>query len=659
MTEEDQQGQDSVLHSLHQLHLDGGPPPPPLSPSLPSSVPTCTRWYYEMDMERSTELELTYHTIRRKKTLPMTIDSRSKYVRWGIPVPQSGTTYLDIVLGVKVRDMQFKAIESVVLTVEQFIGRRVITPQELERLCSNTIATSYATEVHDVDSDTNKEADSGIAKWKLKEQLLQSEGVFHAAIEVKTWEGANPDYGTIEIYFVETHSDAFRFYQHDPTYKEHRPYVFSVDVNNTGCPEIDRLVKKPNFVDSYVFSREGAHLAIDVLSKSGRFVILWQIRELPASDPRCIFQKLDKSATDEQHNKEDGKDFCPKIVAWLYFSKAEEEEASSVDLALSCNGTQVAILDKIRLTVGLNGDVDDGDKADNECCTAVYRFTPESVATGVFPTEAAAGSGFVRVDVADTCPNLIDFAGRAEFHIVAAKDPDPKDEFLVACDGVTIEIYSVFGMWSHVRTIILDPAKDMRSFRRNVFAALFKQLRGKHLVLMNAQGSKVSTWNIETGEEVSSCSRFGALEMWALSHVANVSRDGLLITIPGKDYLGIYETTTWNVVGWYRFPGVGRREYVGEGLFIRDDTQIMVAIESDEQPLYRRNRGYIIDIETLEVVDEFISSGTDIFRALPTKGHNKEQVLLLGVGNSTAYGFRLDDRVVFPPRPINQDDDHV
>ncbi|KAF9124021.1 hypothetical protein BGW39_008522 [Mortierella sp. 14UC] len=544
MADEDSH-QGSVLHTLDQLRLNDGPPspPPPLPPISSPAPPTCARWYYEMDVERSTELELTYHTIRRKKVLPMTINSRSRYVRWNIPVPQLGTTYLDIVLGVKVRDIQFKAIETVVVTVEQIIGRRVysrcevITPRELERLCSDATTTSAfaphdpdLTSNSDSDSDTN--ADSGIIKWRLREQLLQSEGVFHAAIEVKTWEGANPDYGTIEVHFVETHSDAHRFYQHDSTYKEHRPYLFSVDMNRTGCPEIDMLMEKPNFVDS-----------------------------------------------------------------------------------------------------------------------------SESVDIGDFPPEATAGSGFVRVDVANTCPILVDFAGRAEFHVVAAKDPDPRDELLVTCDGVTIEIYSVFGVWSHVRTIILDPTKDTRSFRRNIYAALFKQLRGKYLALVNAQGYKVSTWDIETGEEVSSCTRFGALEMWALSHVANVSRDGLLITIPGKEHLGIYETTTWNVVGWFRFPGVGRREYVGEGLFIKDDTQIIVAIESDEQPLYRRNRGYIIDIETLKVVDEYVSSGTDIFRALPTKDDIEGQVLL-GVGNSSAYAFRLDDRIILPRRSINDDDLH-
>ncbi|KAF9907207.1 hypothetical protein EC991_011197 [Linnemannia zychae] len=571
----------------------------------------------------------------------MAIDSRSRYVKWNIPVPQSGKTSLDIVLGIKVKDIQFKAIEMVVVTVEQVIKRRVysrcevITPQELERLCSDT-TTASAFALHnpdstpdsdsDSDSDSDLDAGSGTMKWRLREKLLQSEGDFHAAIEVKTWEGANPDYGTIEVHFVETHSDAHRFYQDDSTYKEHWPYLFFVDVNRTGCPEIDMLMEKASFVDSYVFSREGAHLAIDV-------------------------------STGWPHYTNGGDEFCPIMVAWLYFTKTDDE-ASSVDLALSYNGTQVAILDKIRPNLGANGSgSDDEDEKAIECCTAVYRFRPGSAPAGDFPPVATAGSGFVRVNVADTCPNLVDFAGRAEFHVVAAKDPDPKDELLVACDGVTVEIYSVFGEWSHVRTIILDPARNMRSFRRNVYAALFKQLRGKHLVLVNAQGSKVSTWDIETGEEVSSCIRFGALEMWALSHVTNVSRDGLLITIPGKEHIGIYETTTWNLVGWFRFPGVGRREYVGEGLFIKNDTQIIVAIESDEQPLYRRNRGYIIDVETLRVVDEYVSSGTDIFRALPIKDEIEGQVLL-GVGNSSAYAFRLEERIVLPCSPISDDELH-
>lgn len=55
--------------------------------------------------------------------------------------------------------------------------------------------------------------DHGIMKWKLKERLLESEGELYVAMEVKTWDGAPPDYGSIEIYWVETHINSRAFYQ--------------------------------------------------------------------------------------------------------------------------------------------------------------------------------------------------------------------------------------------------------------------------------------------------------------------------------------------------------------------------------------------------------------------------------------------------------------
>lgn len=46
-------------------------------------------------------------------------------------MPQSETTYLDVVLGVKVRDLQYKSIEAVIVTVEQFIGTRTYSRCEV------------------------------------------------------------------------------------------------------------------------------------------------------------------------------------------------------------------------------------------------------------------------------------------------------------------------------------------------------------------------------------------------------------------------------------------------------------------------------------------------------------------------------------------------
>ncbi|KAF9095471.1 hypothetical protein BGX23_000435 [Mortierella sp. AD031] len=632
-----------LFHNLEQLQLEHKPAPPPLPLNR-------VRWFYEKNMSTSTEYEQAYYAVRRIRP-PITIDSRTKYTKWNIPVPQLSKSYFDIVLGIKVKDLQLKYIEAVIVTIEQTIGRRlyykaeVFTPQDLEQLCATTSTTPNSSRPKSVESE-----DGDIMKWKLKEQLLASEGLFHAAIEVKTWNGAPTNHGSIELYFVETHVDSRSVYQNDPFYREHQPCIFSIDVNNTGRPEIDSLAERPNFVDSYVFSREGAHLAVDVLSKSGRFVLLYQIRELSASDPRCITQ-FDTILSRTQEKQED-KRFSPMVVAWMYFSK--KVEAQSVDLALSFDGTQLAVLDKVSSSPG--GNVGGEGKDDYECCTAVYRYSPKSIGTGEFPPEATVGSGFVRVNVTETCPGLIGFAGRAEFHIVATKDQNLKDELLVACDGVTIDIYSVFGVWSHLRTIVLDPAPNDCVYRRNVFAALFKQLRGKYVILVDARGSKVTTWDIEKGIEVASSTMFSALEMWALSHIANVSRDGSLIAIPGKQHIGIYETTSWRVVGWYKFPDIAQREFVGEGQFIRNDTQFMVAIESDDQPFYRKNRGYVIDLATMAVVELYVSSGSDIFRALPTKDCREDQ-LILGIGNSSACAFRLEGRLLLAPRPSEDDDD--
>jgi hypothetical protein len=57
-------------------------------------------------------------------------------------------------------------------------------------------------------------AEQAIMKWRLKERLLESEGEFSMAIEIKTWDGAPLYYGSIEIYWVETHIDARAFYQY-------------------------------------------------------------------------------------------------------------------------------------------------------------------------------------------------------------------------------------------------------------------------------------------------------------------------------------------------------------------------------------------------------------------------------------------------------------
>ncbi|KAG0253031.1 hypothetical protein BGZ95_006465, partial [Linnemannia exigua] len=575
----------------------------------------------------------------------------------------------------KVKDLQLANIEAIIVTVDQTINDKahftceVITPAELEQWCSTLRASGSGT----LDS-ADLEGDEGVMKWKLKERLLESEDEFNVAFEVKTWDGAPAEYGIIEIHWVETLSDAGAYYGHDPLYSEHRPFLYSLTVDNTGLSEIDVLGQGSKVVESYVYSKQGAHLLVSVRTKPGIIVQLWQIRPLQASDPRCV-NNFDGSTLEEQ----DERAFQPRVVAWMYLDNVPDSK--SIDLVLSYDGTQLGIVDENVLDStreegeqeeessggGGEGEVEvyqqeegegegvgrvggQGRRSKRECqsWTTFYNFTPNNVSAGERPIGTTAGLGLTRVNVTDTCPGFANFFGRAEFHMVATKDQNIEDEILVACDGVTIEVYSVFGEWSHLRTIVIDPAKIGPGFRRNVFAALFKQLRGKYMLLVDEDGTEVTTWNIETGEAVSSSTRFGMSEFWSLRHLANVTRDGRLVAVPGQKRLEIYETATWDIVGWYQFPNISHWEYVSEGLFIRNDTHIMVAVDSNELPFHRNNRGYIIDLTTMTIVEQYASAGHGRFELLPKMDPEEEQ-LLLAVDTSSACVFRLEARLLMAP----------
>jgi hypothetical protein len=477
--------------------------------------------------------------------------------------------------------------------------------------------------------------------------------------------------------------------------------MYTLAVDKTGHPEIDNLGAGTMLVESYVYSKQGAYLLLSVRTKPGLIIQLWQIRYLPSSDPRCVRQ-LDTLSLKDQ---DDEKAFRPRVVAWMYL--ADVPESKSIDLVLSYDGTQLAIVDEnvpvldvgeARQQLGMGGiggeetaeaergdggevveggrekggeTVDEqgrggkkevekgikGGKKESESWTAFYKFSPGIIGTGDTPAGATSGSGLVRMDVEKTCPGLANFFGRSEFHMIATTDQDVKDEILVACDGVTIEVYSVFGEWSHIRTIVIDPTRNSPSFRRNVFAALFKQLRGKYMLLVDADGTEVTTWNIETGEAVASSTRFGMSEFWALRHLANVTRDGRLVAVPGHRRLEIYETATWDMVGWYQFPDVEYGEFVSEGLFIRDDSHIMATVDSEQRPFYRNNRGFIIDLGNMTVVEYYACAGHGRFELLP-KMDPKEEQLFLAVDTSSACVFSMEGRLFMgPPAPSQTDED--
>ncbi|KAK3848219.1 MAG: hypothetical protein J3R72DRAFT_93104 [Linnemannia gamsii] len=260
--------------------------------------------------------------------------------QWDVPVSPFGRCYCDIVLGVTVKDLQLANIEAIIVSVDQTVKDKVlftcevITPLELEQWCSTLRASGPGKQ-----DSADLEGDKGMMKWKLKERLLESEGEFNVAFEVKAWDGAPVEYGTIEVHWVETLSDARAYYGQDPLYSEHRPFLYSLTVDNMGVSEMDIRGQGTKMVESYVYSKQGAHLLVGVRTKPGLLVQLWQIRYLRASDPRCV-SNLDGLTLEEQ----DEKAFQPRVVAWMYLENVPESK--SIDLVLSYDGTQLGIVDE-------------------------------------------------------------------------------------------------------------------------------------------------------------------------------------------------------------------------------------------------------------------------------------------------------------------------
>ncbi|KAG0219163.1 hypothetical protein BGX33_004481 [Mortierella sp. NVP41] len=532
-----------------------------------------------------------------------------------------------MVLGVSTNDMSLDAIESIVITINQDIRgfshskSEVITHKELKRVAR--IESAAQTDVNHL--------------WKLNEKVFLSRRPLEIVIEIITWDDHSHtgdgttsllDYGSLGLQFMEFHTDSGEYYKEDSMYVEHQPFIHSVDINRTGCQELDSfIVDHPGTITSYTVSGQGSHVLVGTIAGEQRFLQLWKFQEPPIQSRRSSQESSHSTKSNDTYQPP----FTPQLVAWMQLPVTKEW---SFDLSLSWDGSQVVVIDMYPF--GLPDD----EKEDYRSATAFYEC---DVNYKNVPERVVARSGLRRYRVEETQPALTGYCGRGQFHIVATKDQDIRDELFVTCDGVTVEIYSVYGEWSHLRSILLSPARNGPEFATDVRNAFSKQLRGRFLIMEDSGTSRVCTWEIEQGIRVSSFSDLSADQILAVSNFSTMSKEGKLIAIPGRQHIDVYWTMTWTLVGTYAFMDMESTECIGDTQFIRNDSQVMVGVGSGEQPFYRRNRGYILDIETMTVVERFISQGTDIFWTAIDDSTSAE---VFCFGNSQVSLFKPEDRVI-------------
>ncbi|KAF9101024.1 hypothetical protein BGX29_006078, partial [Mortierella sp. GBA35] len=555
------------------------------------------RSYFEVDKETTlVEDEQTLCPVQGARD-PIVLTSTIKYLKWSVPVPTSRArkNHHDVVLGISTKNLNLDAIEAIVMTTDEEVRgldtfrSEVITHQELRRLCSTKPEQRTDSNSGTVDGEGIQFVENN----QISKSTWTTSGAscffMEASREVITWQNAPADYGSIELHYAEIHTDSQSYYKDGKV------------VVRFGPPQFNTLPRsKTEFLRSHL---------------SGQLT------------------QPDRSHQLEESFKEP-EPFQPRLVAWMQLPAAY---LWSVDLLLSCDGSQFAVIDLVSL------EKPDYAGPNYNSNTAFYRCDVNHTDP---PEGAVAGSGFVRYQVEQKCPKLMGYSGKAQFHIVNTQSQDVTDELFVTCDGATIEVYGVYPNWQHLRSIFLNQAPKGFDFDASVKQDLLHLLRGRFLVLKDPDATYVSTWDIEQGSRISSFTHLTTNQISAVNKISTMSTDGRLIAIPGQRHVDVFLTATWTLVGIYVFQDFGPTDRIGNVRFIRNDTYIIVSTASEGFRFYRNNRGFVLNIETMSVVERYISEGSSSFWLTTDHPTNPE---VFYVRDPQISLLNLEDRIVQSP----------
>ncbi|KAF9958744.1 hypothetical protein BGZ70_009105, partial [Mortierella alpina] len=601
---------------------------------LPSPQPVYRSYFEVLDDNDQPAHELVLQPVKEIRP-PITLTSAAKYLKLTIPAltPPVKRTHFDVVLGISTGDLKLKAVEAIIITIQHKAGddstarSEVIIPQKLEKLCSVGVLND-ADRVSTLGDEGSKSCrittmapDDTCFRWKLHEKLIGlGDDPVQLVLELKTWQGESTDYGSIKLQYTEILTDSQAFYAQGKRtdfmtcdwshrmYREHRPYIDTIDVNRTGCSQLDANPEGPKRITECIISGDSENALVTTVAGDHRFLQLWNI---------CQSQ----------------------LVAWMQLPVAN---STAYDYCLSWEGTKLVCIDL--------GDPDGGsDKKGEKVKEETQMEAPKQNATAFYdvdieytevPAGMIAGSGFQRSNDEKLRHTLKGISAKAAFH----KVDHSKEEF-VTCDGVTIEVYEPRNLWKLRLSIVMDPTRDAPKLATNVSDALRNNLRGSYLVIRDGGAHQVSTWDIKRGIRLSSYTNLTYEQMENINHCAAVSNDGSRIAIPDKHQVDIFLTATWTLVAHYSFRGMEHNPSTRAVHFICNE-RIMVALDYKHLPFYQRNRGFILDANRVFLVEEYIAEGRDTF-CVPTDPWVKSSAFCIGV--SQLSFFKLEDRTVLSP----------
>ncbi|KAF9152689.1 hypothetical protein BG015_004858 [Linnemannia schmuckeri] len=496
--------------------------------------------------------------------------------------------------------------------------------------------TGYA--AHDkIEGDPKTVSGACMSRFQTRLLIIETSG---ATRTLQLWDLEDPDTIPVEPTEPPSESDQVAAVAGDsksrrpsadtntkPTEKSPRP---STDANAESSARPSTDTSRHNATEIPLLES----VSVDLLSGDTPVVTSSAADELQAASSKD--QPSDEAAATTRQVDVPREPYTLRLLAWTTLSQTDD---TKIELALSADGTQVVLQDVSMFFM------DDDERKNYKNLTQVLRYTPESAP--LLNTDPSTGFGFSPLDVGDCWPKLESVVGKSDFYIIDPDATDVKDELFFTYNGVTVEIYSVYERWSHVRSIVIDPYYTPATGLINPYSALAKQLRGKYLIVENWEQSQVTTWDIEEGRRVSFITNLLPEQYYALSNISSLSREGTLIAIPGKRFVSFYRTLTWTLIGTCVFEEIDSDDQIGDTMFVNNDTQLIVSVASGNNQLHRTNRDFVVDVMSMKVIGRHVAAGTDVMFNLRTNPSTDQR--LCWIGDSTVDVYRLHDRFIDSP----------
>ncbi|KAF9133430.1 hypothetical protein BGW39_009741 [Mortierella sp. 14UC] len=615
---------------------------------LPSSN-AAARWYFE---ENEVDAATTSGPPKNESEFqcspephpPVTITASTRSIRWRLKANDFEDGLHDIVLGISTVGQPTTWIESITFAIFKrdiyndwkIEPSEIITQREFKRMCGIE-TTAGAGKGTRTGAQPPPAGTGGLSRWKLHQQLTRTrDRPLHSVtfeLEIRTTAEVPPNAGAIMLHFMDIRRNLYGLNLDDPSTKQHRPFLWSLNVNQGHYPEDDKKPKKGKEILHFAISGSGSHAA--TLSCADRYLLLdlWDVR-----DPAELSIISGQSGVDPAQHAVQAGPYTPKSCAGIHvpFRKVTK---GAIDVSISWDASQVALVDSS--AVHLSAD----ERATYRSIFRVFQhFTDRSLTPGTAPP----GRGnLVPATTYQHNPQLRNFLGRGKFHISSRKDPKVKRELFIACDGQAVHVFGVHQTWTHRHTILLDlpQEKDLYSSR------LFSGLRFRYFAWSN-ESNEVSVWDVEDGSLVSFFTwpeHLGHRRFEGRTPIT-FSDDGSILLMCQKGYITTNWTTSGTLLNSFVVPDQEYYQFIRDLQFIRGGSQIIINMSFQDAEYGRGEFGLILDAVNMSVLDRFSIPGDYFAQHSPVVGSGQ---YLVAAHNSNLDLLRLDDRIV---RPFSRSD---